>query len=55
MKNSQVLNGSKKTIIHNGWTENNWLLRKERNALIKLKDIPNVKWGGYKGSTNKAA
>lgn len=55
MKNSQVLNGSKKTIIHNGCTENNWLLLKERKALIKLKDIPKVKWGGYKSSTNKAA
>lgn len=55
MKNSQVLNGSKKTIIHNGWIENNWVLLKKKNALIKLKDIPNVKWGGYKSSTNKAA
>lgn len=51
MKNSWALNGSKKTIMHNGWTENNWLSLKERNALIKLKDIPNVKWGGYKSST----
>lgn len=53
MKNSYVLNGLKKIIIYNGWIENNLLLLKERNVLIKLKDIFYVKWGGYNSCIGK--